>query len=145
MTVGALGGYHVHFEINKGDRGRPIYPFYNCADSAKGGTAIINAGLCREEVFKYAYDPIVFLEGAQAKLPHSQKTPSTNQNSNNQNSNNQTEHTVAPETFPYLTQMRQDLIQIAKYYLQTPYALGGAGGNPGVATDCSRLVFDVFF
>ena len=68
-TMGWLGGNHVHFEINKGDFWRPIYPFGQCSEAKKSGIETINNGLCREQMFKYGQDPIAFLEDAKAKRP----------------------------------------------------------------------------
>ena len=68
-TMGWLGGNHVHFEINKGDFWRPIYPFGQCSEAKKSGIETINNGLCREQMFKYWQDPIAFLEDAKAKRP----------------------------------------------------------------------------
>lgn len=59
----------MHFEINKGDFGRPIYPFGQCSEAKKSGIETINNGLCREQMFKYGQDPIAFLEDAKAKRP----------------------------------------------------------------------------
>lgn len=75
-TMGGLWGYHVHFEINKGEFGRPVYPFAQCSEAKKSGIETINNGLCREEMFKYGIDPILFLESAKASLPHQESTPS---------------------------------------------------------------------
>ena len=40
--MGGLGGYHVHFEIAKGDKGRPIYAFFGCEDLKNGSIKVIN-------------------------------------------------------------------------------------------------------
>lgn len=69
-TMGGLGGYHVHFEINKNTGGRPYYPFYKCPEVKESGIDTINAGACRKEMFQYSHDPIAFLEQANAYLPH---------------------------------------------------------------------------
>ena len=45
VTMWAMGGYHVHFEIAKWDTWRPVYAFYGCADLDKWGIEIINQGL----------------------------------------------------------------------------------------------------
>lgn len=68
-TMGSIEGNHVHFEINKGDFGRPIYPFGQCSEAKKSGIETINNGLCREQMYKYGQDPIAFLEGANATRP----------------------------------------------------------------------------
>lgn len=68
-TMGSLEGNHVHFEIDKGDFGRPIYPFGQCSEAKKSGIETINNGLCREQMYKYGQDPIAFLEGANATRP----------------------------------------------------------------------------
>lgn len=68
-TMGGLWGYHVHFEINNGDYGRPVYAFGQCSEAKKSWIETINQGLCRDEMFKYGFDPIAFLEAADATLP----------------------------------------------------------------------------
>lgn len=72
-TMWGLGGYHVHFEINKWEFGRPVYPFAQCSEAKKSGIETINNGLCREQMFKYGVDPIAFLEQANASLPFAEK------------------------------------------------------------------------
>lgn len=57
-TFWALGWYHVHFELTKDNYGRPMYSYLGCEDLNKGHTAIINNGLCRQELFAHQYDPI---------------------------------------------------------------------------------------
>lgn len=64
-----LGGYHVHFEIDKESGGKPAYAFSNCGDVSKGHYEIIQKGLCRVELFQYTKDPIALLEGAKASYP----------------------------------------------------------------------------
>lgn len=71
-TFGGLGGFHVHFEIDKNIGGRPVYAFYNCKEAKKSGIETINEGLCRNEMFQYTMDPIAFLEEAKAQLPYSE-------------------------------------------------------------------------
>ena len=61
-TFGALGWYHLHFEIDKDNWWRPAYSYTNCADVSKWHYTIIQNGLCRQELFKYQYDPIRVLE-----------------------------------------------------------------------------------
>lgn len=131
--MGGLGGYHVHFEIDKGDKGRPIYAFYNCPDLKKGGVEVINQGLCRTEMFERTLDPIALLETANAKLPH----PNTNIEKTEQ------EHSSAPE-IKVNTADREQLLKIAKLYLDSPYQLGATGTLPGNPTDCSRFTQNVF-
>jgi len=63
-TSGALGGYHVHFEMDQDASGRPAYSYNGCADLAVGHYQIIQQGLCRVELFKNTLDPIAFLESA---------------------------------------------------------------------------------
>ena len=61
-TFWALGWYHLHFEIDKDNGWRPAYSYTNCADVSKWHYTIIQNGLCRQELFKYQYDPIRVLE-----------------------------------------------------------------------------------
>ena len=61
-TSWALWWYHVHFEIDKDNGWRPAYSYTNCADLDKWHYKIIQNGLCRNELFKYQYDPIKILE-----------------------------------------------------------------------------------
>ena len=65
----ALGGYHVHFEIDKDNNGRPSWVFSTCPTISKGDYAVIQAGECRMQLFQYTKDPIVLLENAHAKYP----------------------------------------------------------------------------
>jgi hypothetical protein len=57
-TFGELGWYHVHFEINKDNHGRPMYWYLNCPDLNKGHLTIIQEGLCREQLLENTFDPI---------------------------------------------------------------------------------------
>lgn len=68
---GALGGYHVHFEVDKDANGRPAYVFNGCPELSQGHYAIIQNGYCRVELFQYTKDPIALLEWANAKYPTS--------------------------------------------------------------------------
>ena len=61
-TTWALWWYHVHFEIDKDNGWRPVYSYTNCKDLDKWHYKIIQNGLCRNELFKYQYDPIKILE-----------------------------------------------------------------------------------
>lgn len=61
-TFGALWWYHVHFEIDKDNYGRPAYSYTNCPDLSKWHYKIIQNGLCRTELFSYQYDPIRLFE-----------------------------------------------------------------------------------
>ncbi|MCF7835427.1 M23 family metallopeptidase [Candidatus Gracilibacteria bacterium] len=61
-TFGALGGYHVHFQIAKDAGGWPKYSYLNCPDLSKGHYKIIQNGLCREQLIANEYDPIKLLE-----------------------------------------------------------------------------------
>ncbi len=61
-TSGKLWWYHVHFEIDKDNYGRPAYSYTNCPDLSKGHYKIIQNGLCRMELFTYQYDPIKIFE-----------------------------------------------------------------------------------
>lgn len=61
-TFWALGWYHLHFEIDKDNGWRPAYSYTNCKYVDKWHYTIIQNGLCREELFRYQYDPIRVLE-----------------------------------------------------------------------------------
>lgn len=61
-TFGALGWFHVHFEITKDNHGRPMYGYNECPDLKKWHMTIIQEGLCREQLLNNQYDPIVLLE-----------------------------------------------------------------------------------
>ena len=61
-TTWALWWYHVHFEIDKDNWWRPAYSYTNCSDLSKWHYKIIQNWLCRDELFKYQYDPIKILE-----------------------------------------------------------------------------------
>ena len=69
-VFGALGGYHVHFEIDKDTNGRPAWVFSTCPTISKGDYAVIQAGECRMKLFQYTKDPIVLLEKANAQYPN---------------------------------------------------------------------------
>lgn len=118
----------MHFEINKGTSGKPVYPFYKCPDNKQSGIDIINQGLCRTEMFQYNLDPIIFLEDAQATLPHTQELA----------------HNAAPILSLQESNAREQLLQIAKTYLNSPYLFGGTGEKPGEPTDCSQYTKSVF-
>lgn len=69
-TYGALGGYHVHFEINKDAGGKPAFYYQGCpALKTHTFTQITNGGLCREYRQQYSYDPIAFIELSQRGQP----------------------------------------------------------------------------
>jgi len=88
-TSWALGWYHVHLEIDKDNWWRPAYSYTNCVDLDKWHYKIIQNGLCRNELFKYQYDPIKILEWipkSEADKPTIYSTVSEN----NDNENNQT-------------------------------------------------------
>lgn len=69
-TFGALGGYHVHFEINKDNAGRPAFYYQWCpALQTHTFTQITNGGLCREYREQYSFDPIAFIEHSQKNKP----------------------------------------------------------------------------
>lgn len=70
----ALGWYHVHFEIDKDNNGRPAYVFNSCPTISKGDYAVIEAGECRMQLFQYTKDPIVLLESVHAKYPTQKQT-----------------------------------------------------------------------
>jgi len=61
-TFGKLWGYHLHFEIDKDNYGRPAYSYTNCPDLNKWHYKIIQNWLCRTELFTYQYDPIRIFE-----------------------------------------------------------------------------------
>ena len=133
VTMWAMGGYHVHFEIAKWDTWRPVYAFYGCADLDKWGIEIINQGLCRTEMFSRTVDPIAFLEWARAKLPHPATTVAVE------------EHAAAADTETVIdAEDREYIVKIAKLYLWSPYQLGGTGTLPGTPTDCSNFTKNVF-
>jgi hypothetical protein len=67
-TFGALGGFHLHLEITKDNRGRPMYAYSGCEDLSKWHRTIIQNWLCREELLANQYDPIVLFE--QNRLGH---------------------------------------------------------------------------
>lgn len=65
-TFGALGGNHIHFEIDKDNGWRPAFYYQWCpALETNTLTQITNGGLCREYREKYSYDPIAFIEASQ--------------------------------------------------------------------------------
>ena len=97
-TSWALGWYHVHFEIDKDNGWRPAYSYTNCADLDKWHYKIIQNGLCRNELFKYQYDPIKILEW----IPKSEADKPTiysivNDNNENTQTNTWNEATVVIE------------------------------------------------
>ncbi len=61
-TFGALGWFHVHFELTKDNRWRPMYGYLGCPDLAKWHMTIIQEWLCREQLLNNHYDPIVLFE-----------------------------------------------------------------------------------
>ena len=61
-TFGALGWFHVHFEITKDNHGRPMYGYNGCPDLKKWHMTIIQEWLCREQLLNNLYDPIVLFE-----------------------------------------------------------------------------------
>ena len=130
-TIGWLGGNHVHFEINKGTTGKPVYAFQNCADLKKWGIEVINQGLCRAEMFEHNLDPIPFLENAKAQLPHSASADAQ-------------EHNAAPQLSLTEMQDRKHLLKIAQLYVNSPYILGATGTLPGEPTDCSQYTKTIF-
>ncbi len=68
-TFGALGGYHVHFEIDKNSGWRPAYAFAWCPDLSKWHSEIIANWLCRIQLFQNTKDPIAMLESVDAPYP----------------------------------------------------------------------------
>lgn len=64
-TFGALGWYHLNFEINKDAAGRPIYTLYNCpALETHSREEVVNKWLCNEYRIANSYDPILLIEQA---------------------------------------------------------------------------------
>ena len=68
-TFGALGWYHVHFEIDKNSWWRPAYAFAWCPDLSKWHSEIIAKWLCRIQLFQNTKDPIAMLESVDATYP----------------------------------------------------------------------------
>jgi hypothetical protein len=68
-TYWALGGYHVHFEIDKNNGWRPAYAFSGCPELDKWHSEIIKNGYCRIQLFQYTKDPIAMLESVDAPYP----------------------------------------------------------------------------
>jgi len=67
-TFGALGGFHLHFEITRNNSWRPMYGYLWCPDLSKWHMTIIQEWLCREQLLANHYDPIVLFE--QNRLGH---------------------------------------------------------------------------
>lgn len=84
-------------------------------------------------MFSYTVDPIALLESSNAKLPH----PA------GEKSNSESEHLAASEVKVDLSD-REQLLKIAKLYLDSPYQLGATGTLPGNPTDCSKFTQNVF-
>lgn len=69
-TFGALWWYHVHFEIDRDNAGRPMFYYDKCpalVTEKKSFTEITNNGLCREYREKAQLDPIAFIEKSKWK------------------------------------------------------------------------------
>lgn len=60
-SKGDLGGNHLHFEIAQDNNGRAKYAFLGCKDLALGDTAIIQQGLCKDEMKTTTLDPIALI------------------------------------------------------------------------------------
>ena len=69
-VFGALGWYHVHFEIDKNNGWRPAYAFSGCPELDKGHSEIIKNGYCRIQLFQYTKDPVAMLESVDAPYPN---------------------------------------------------------------------------
>ena len=69
-TFWALGGYHVHFEIDKNNWWKPAYAFSWCPELDKGHSEIIKNGYCRIQLFQYTKDPVAMLESVDAPYPN---------------------------------------------------------------------------
>ena len=69
-VFGALGGYHVHFEIDKNNGWRPAYAFSWCPELDKWHSEIIKNGYCRIQLFQYTKDPVAMLESVDAPYPN---------------------------------------------------------------------------
>jgi murein DD-endopeptidase MepM/ murein hydrolase activator NlpD len=66
-TFWALGGNHVHFEINRDNGWRSAFYYHWCpAMKTNTFTEITNGGLCREYREKYSYDPVAFIESTRS-------------------------------------------------------------------------------
>ena len=81
---------------------------------------MINQGLCRTEMFNTTVDPIALLESANAKLPHPNASPIKLE----------PEQHSAPDT-KVDTANRDQILKLAKFYLDSPYQLGATGTLPG--------------
>lgn len=79
-------------------------------------------------MFQYNLDPIVFLENANAELPHLDHP----------------QHNAAPELSVDEAQARNQLLKIAQLYIESPYLFGGTGSLPGEPTDCSQYTKTIF-
>lgn len=69
-TFGALGGNHVHFEIDRDSKGSPMFYYAGCpalVDEKKTFTQITNGWLCRSYREKAQVDPIAFIESSKGK------------------------------------------------------------------------------
>ena len=84
-------------------------------------------------MFTYTVDPIALLESANAKLPHPGE----------EKINPEPEHSSGPEIEVNLAD-REQILKLAKLYLDSPYQLGATGTLPGNPTDCSKFTQNVF-
>lgn len=69
-TFWALGGNHVHFEINRDNKGSSMFYYAGCpalVDEKKTFTQITNGWLCRSYREKAQLDPIAFIESSRGK------------------------------------------------------------------------------
>ena len=71
-TKWKLWWYHVHFEIDKDNYGRPAYSYMNCPDLKKWHYYIIQHGACRTELFTHQYDPIKIFESNSTYVPETE-------------------------------------------------------------------------
>jgi len=76
-TKWKLWWYHVHFEIDKDNHGRPAYSYMNCPDLKKWHYYIIQHGACRTELFTHQYDPIKIFESNSTYMPEAQDKEET--------------------------------------------------------------------
>lgn len=88
-------------------------------------------------MFERTLDPIALLETANAKLPHPNNT------TEKPDEKPESEHSSAPE-IKINTADREQILKIAKLYLDSPYQIGATGALPGNPTDCSKFTQNVF-
>ena len=92
-TFWKLWWYHVHFEIDKDNYGRPAYSYTNCPDLSKWHYKIIQNWLCRNELFTYQYDPIRIFESNSTYVFTPEDEEDKNIKENNEENFDETEET----------------------------------------------------